>query len=377
MTTLDTESNVSLRAFARSMVSRERNAPLWLAGADLGNTTALFAVGPDFVQIPSLIGTGDLAALLATRGGAGGEGKLYIGEYAIEFEGQTWYVGQLAADQSADATTDRGNPNRQASGHGLRLLLALVGAYDPQVTTVRLRLVTGLPIKQFKARPELRKRIAEELTGTYCYKFFDSNGVREMQVVVEACIVGMEGAMAAQAFGVAGQPSGFVDIGGDSFDVGWINAAGRLVEERTDSLMDAGAERIATTVSNQFRKQYGRELTAAERAEVLSNYQHGQGTNVYEDGKRLISYETVREAVRQVSDRGDRFLAQKWGAKPGSDGAQVRLLGGAARLWKPEVYAELVRSEQPEADNVLAFAAFAERFETAGKWPGLSTAEVA
>lgn len=374
MTLVDTPS--TFRSLARSMITRERTAQLWLAGADLGNTTALFAVGDRFIQIPSLIGTGDLAALLATRGGAGDDGKLMPGEYAIEYQGQTWYIGQLAADQSTDATTDRGNPNRQASGHGLRLLLALVGVFDSEITAVRLRVVTGLPIRQFKARPDLRQAIAESLVGTHCYKFYDSTGVREMQVEVEACIVGMEGAMAAQAFGVPGKPSGFIDIGGDSFDVGWINAQGRLVEERTDSLLDAGAERIASAVSALFKKHYGRELTTTERAELLANKQRMQNTTVYEDGPRSITYDTVHEATRQAADRGDRFLQQKWGAKPGSDGAQVRLLGGAARLWRPHVYAELVVSDQPEADNVLAFAAFATRFDAAGKFRVATAAEV-
>lgn len=366
----------TLRPFARDLVARSRSAPLWLAGADLGNTTALLAVDGQYQQIPSLIGTGDLSALLATRGGAGSEGRLYEGEYALEYQGQTWYVGELAASQSADATTDRGNPTRQANGHALRLLLTLVGVLDPQITSVRLRLVTGLPIKQFKSSPQLRAQIAESLIGTHVYRLHDCIGVREMQVTIEAVIVGMEGAMVAQAFNTPGQPSGFIDIGGDSFDIGWIDANGRLVESRTDSLFDAGAERIAATLSRQFSRQHGRELTAAERAMVLEQYQAGADTVIYQDGMRTITTDQVAEAVRQVAERGDTFLQQKWGARPGSDGAQIRLLGGAARLWHPTVYAPLVASETPEADNALAFAAFAQRFEAASKWPATLLAEV-
>lgn len=362
----------TLRPITRDLLAQARTAPLWLAGADLGNTTALLAIGAQFVQIPSLIGTGDLSALLATRGGGGSEGRLYDGEYALEHDGQIWYVGQLAADQSLDATTDRGNPNRQISGHGLRLLLALVPILDPAITIVRLRLVSGLPVRQYKQRPDLRKTVPEALTGVHSYRFWDRRGVRDMQVIVEAVIVGMEGAMAAQAFGAPGQPRGFIDIGGDSFDIGWINAQGRLVEERTDSLFDAGAERITASLSAQFLQRHGRDLTAVERAAILANYQTGEGAIVYEHGPRTIPYEATAEAVRQVADRGNRFLQQKWGKKPGSDGAEIRLLGGAARLWEPAVYAPIVRSSTPEADNALAFAAFATRFEAAAKWPILA-----
>src|SRR6266516_6095073 len=127
----------------KQLKRRQQEATLHLAGLDPGNNTTILVDETSTVQFSSYIGSGNLADLLASRGGSGGEGTLQPGEYVLETGGATYYVGDLALRQSKDATTARSDPGRYVNGHTLRLLMAAVGAH--YADDVRLRLVTGVP----------------------------------------------------------------------------------------------------------------------------------------------------------------------------------------------------------------------------------------
>lgn len=359
----------TLRQVSTRIKSQLSEAQVFVGGADLGNSTSLYKTGDVCLQVPSYVGIGALDDLLSTRLGSGGSGTLKRGEYVVEFGGVSHFVGQLAVDQLADATTQRGDHNRYTNGHTLVLLMALVAAAHPKLDSVKLRLVTGLPIKLFKERPSLKTEVRAALEDTHFYTFHDQRGARQMALEIESVGVVMEGLAAAKAFGVAGKPNVVVDIGGGSYDVAYIDAKGEVVEQRSGSLMNNGSERIGELLSGWFRQQHGRNLTAQELDEILSNYLNGMPTTIYESGERLIDSSTVSRAIETVTASGNSFLSQKLGARPGSDAAQALVIGGAARYITPKLFCNVNKPNAPERTNVEAYELFAQRAEANGAWP--------
>lgn len=358
------------KQLAQRLVRQAAQAPLFVGGLDAGQSTALLKLGEMVLQIPSYVGTGDLSDLLSTRLGSGSAGGLRPGEYVIEVNGAAYFVGELALAQALDATTQRGDTNRYHNGHTKVLLYALVGAMFPQLSAVRLRLFTGLPIQVYRDQPGLKGQVRESLEGEHFYTIHDERGVREMHLIVECVGVVMEGVAAAKAFGPQGKPMLINDIGGGSFDVAYLNAQGEVVDAKSGSLLNNGSERIGELLSTWFRAQYGRALTALEIAEVLANYLAGRPTTIYEEGAREVPVDQVERVIGQVRSYAESFLSRKLGSRPGSDTALALVIGGAARFIQPKLYAPEVKiPDKPERYNVEAYAFYAEQFEKAQKWP--------
>lgn len=354
----------------RQRINRQiADAQTFIAGADLGNCTSLYKTGNIVVQLPSYVGIGNLDDLLSTRLGSGSAGGLKAGEYAVECGGATFFVGDLAIVQATGATTQRGDSNRYANGHTLILLMALVGVAHPALTSVRLRLVTGLPIKTFRDRPALKADVRHTLEGVHFFTFHDANGSRSMCLEVEAVGVVMEGLGAARAFGATGKPMVVVDIGGDSFDVAFIDAHGEVIDIRSGSLMHNGSERIGELLSSGFHRQFGRDLTPPEVEATLRNYLSGWDTTIYEAGECSIEVSAVQRAIDTVTAAGNSFLSQKLGPRPGSDAAEALVIGGAARYIKPALSCPVTIPAAPERTNVEAYVVFAQRAEANNAWP--------
>ncbi|HEU4322101.1 MAG TPA: ParM/StbA family protein [Roseiflexaceae bacterium] len=366
-------TTTQITPLARAQLQRLRAAPLALVGGDFGNATALLCDGERTVQIPSYIGSGDLGDLLTTRGGAGGAGQLLPGEYAIEYNGQVFFVGDLALAQSRDASTARADSSRYHSGHTLLLLMTLAGAMF--AGDVRLRLVTGVPPGLLKERPELRDLIPEALAGEHRFVLYDERGRHDILLAVESTAVVMEGLAVLATQGEPGKPGGLVDVGGYTTDAVWIGADGQIVYSRCGSLPDAGVARIGSILSAQFRREHGRALTAGEVDQLLTNYRNGLGTTIYHRGERHIDYQAVERAIEAVAGQISTYLSQLWGLPDGSvggDGAYVLVIGGgpyyrvAPHL---RIDAPMTVPMAPEQANARAYAELAQRIEQRGSWP--------
>ncbi len=80
-------------------------------GLDAGNSEATGAISSEgnsrVLTIPAEIGAGQLRELERIRGGAGAKGRLAPGEYVLEVDGASNFVGRLALHQSAEASSAR------------------------------------------------------------------------------------------------------------------------------------------------------------------------------------------------------------------------------------------------------------------------------
>jgi hypothetical protein len=128
-------------------------------GLDPGNSEASGVVAPEgkarILTLPSEIGAGSFTQLTRIRGGAGQQRRLASDEHVLEVDGSSWFVGTLALEQSATASSARGDVARYWSGHTLRLLMVLAETLLAQ-RSFTLHVVTGLHDRA--ARPALAVR---------------------------------------------------------------------------------------------------------------------------------------------------------------------------------------------------------------------------
>ena len=90
-------------------------------GLDAGNSeaTGVLATGKQHIRtLPSAIGAGSLSQLMRIRGGAGQQHRLAPNEHVLEIDGSSSFVGELALEQSATASSARGDVTR---GDGISL----------------------------------------------------------------------------------------------------------------------------------------------------------------------------------------------------------------------------------------------------------------
>src|SRR5215207_5830477 len=180
-------------------------------GLDPGNSEATGVVARSgkgsVLTIPSDIGAGSLRELTRIRGGSGQQVRLDLGEYVLEVDGSSAFVGTLALEQSANASTARGDVRRYWSGHTLRLLMVLAGTLI-KAPSFTVRIVTGLPVKVWDSEstvPQVQRSLCVP------HQFVLNRQARVMHV--EGVMVVMEGAGALAVHSLADDvPQAVIDI---------------------------------------------------------------------------------------------------------------------------------------------------------------------
>ena len=107
------------------------------------------------LSVPSIIGDGNVADLVNVRATTDPNAPLASllkkREYVLEYEGQDYYVGELAEQEGKNATTAHGASDRYWSRHSLLLLLALAAILIPEQKS-ELRVVTALPVTLYRTK---------------------------------------------------------------------------------------------------------------------------------------------------------------------------------------------------------------------------------
>ena len=323
------------------------------------------------LSIPSFIGSGNLSRVLNGRRGAG-QGRLDANEHAVELDGVTYFVGQLAQVESDDATNQRGDNRRYYNSHSLVLLLALCGALFHEGEVPALGVVTGVPIAVYQETPDIQDKVQKSLLGThqYCY-----NG-KQRTVTVNAVRVMQEGAAAALTLGKIGSKSiGIIDSGGRTTDVAVISG-GKVVTSRSGSV-SKGVEDIGDELSSVFQRAHGRPLKDEERQAVLQAYA-GQTEQpaLYARGQAVQLNGEVARAARKVGEDIANYIGRIWRVgetgEVASDLAEVVYIGGGAYYFQSVVGAQLNtvvrRTTTPELDNARGYKIFGDYLEKKQAW---------
>lgn len=336
-----------------------------IVGFDPGNSEATLIAPKNSCTIPSYTGSGSLDELRRIRGGAGRD-ALESGEYVLESDGRSQFVGALALEQTRDATSARGDVSRYWNGHTRRLLLTLAATTLPRAET-SMRVVTGLPVQVWSK--ETVKQVQQSLVGEH---HFMLNG-RQRTLTVEGCLVMMEGAGALAAHGLGTDvPQAVIDVGGRTTDLFW--ALGQKPDiSRCDGL-PIGIEKAGDQLSAAVLLEYSRTLRRNEVRAQLRAYAGGTtAPPLFADGAPLHLNGHVVSAIDAVADEIAIFVAQVWGegerGKVAGEAARVLLIGGGAYYVQRQLQrliAHLDVPRHPELANAQGYFAVGQQIpETA------------
>jgi hypothetical protein len=309
--------------------------------ADIGNARAVVLVredGSDVARatlmpaVRSLIGAFSWEVFASRSLPAASWGKLRSDDHIIEREGNERFLGRLAVERSAAASSGRGSDARYHDGTTLDFILAGVAAALPGATRINIRLTTMLPISLWHLAP----KVSESLRGSHAFKY---NG-RDVRVQILSVAVRRE-AEAAYA-SLDGDTSGrllIIDGGGRTVNMALFSNG----EYKSGITLELGVEAALDNVDKAMLGQGGRILTLAERAELLDALITGKEYSIICEGKSI----PVHQIARSQFDATAHALVQEVSSKiPGGPSMVQRLVfvGGAAY---PALFGSAVKKELP------------------------------
>lgn len=327
-----------------------------IIGFDPGNseTTLTWQQGAvtRHLTMPSFVGSGRLEELRRIRSATGG-GGLRKDELVLEYQGQSAFVGQLAIEESRDASAARNDVARYWSGHTLRLLLALAAQGGIRGA---VRIMTGLPVSAWTA--ENKRRVQRSLIGAHHYSV---NG-KSQELTIEAVGAMMEGAAALASYPPTDAPQAVIDIGGRTTDLFWAQGV-RPVAQRCHAA-DIGVERIADLIRQEVTEVHRRDLSALELRSLLRAHASGKAPPaLFNRAVPLELNGAMSGAVAAVGHQIVSYLAQQWGDDRGviaSEAARVVLIGGGAYYFSDALHSAIPHAEiakAPELANAMGYLA--------------------
>ncbi len=281
---------------------------------------------------PSIVGDGIVADLINTRTTTDPNAPLASllkkQVYVVEYEGQEYYVGELAEKEGKNATTALGASDRYWSLHSLLLLLTLAAALIPE-RHFELRVVTALPVTLYKAR-ENRNLVKKALEGWYPFRF---NG-RDREVVIKVGAVVMEGIGALIQCGEETGKQAVIDIGERTIDL--VAAEGQTPLGSLCAGDTLGVGQIADELIREIKQQYnGRILSSIEAHEQLYAYANHKSLPRLSANQKPVPAEEIRGIIDGAIVRAGRainlFISRTWNQEGGtvaSNFSPVLLIGG-------------------------------------------------
>lgn len=321
------------------VVAQEQVATVDIA-ADIGNARAVVLVrkeGEDIAQAVTMPAVRSLHGafsweVFASRGlSAGAWGSLKRDEHIIERGGHERFLGRLAVERSAAASSGRGSDARYYDGTTLDFILAGVASAVPGATKIIIsRLVTVLPISLW----HLSARVVESTRGVHRFSY---NG-RGVSVDIRSVQVKREGEAAFAT--IEGDTSGkilVIDGGGRTVNLALFSGG----EYRAGATLELGVEAALDNVDKVLLGQGARALTLSERGELLDCLVRGKEYAIVADNRAV----RVDTAARAQFDATAAALVQEMRAKVAVEAAQrIVFVGGAAY---PALFGEAVKRALP------------------------------
>jgi Actin like proteins N terminal domain len=303
--------------------------------------------GVNILSIPSFVGDGNAAGLLESRSRVETQTLKQVlreGEYVIQYNGQDYYVGELAIADGTNATNALGDKNRYSGLHCKLLLVALDAALIPE-SSVELRLVTAVPVKLYDK--EMRKSVKKNLEGHYR---FIANGLpRELIVKVGAVIMEGQGALIHHSEEDA-EEQAVIDIGERTTDLVAIDRAGNPLRRYCGGI-ELGVGQVVDELIEALRTKYGRLISSSLAHRVLRAYAHNEFLPVIKVNNMPIPQEYVMGVIDKAIERVGRslnaFVSSTWnieGAAIGSNFDAIYIAGGGAYY-----FADIIRRQLPSA----------------------------
>ena len=303
------------------------------------------------LSVPSIIGDGNIADLVNVRATTDPNAPLASllkkHEYVIEYEGQDYYVGELAEKEGKNATTAHGASDRYWSRHSLLLLLALAAVLTPE-RQCELRVVTALPVTLYRTK-ENRSLVKKTLEGWYPFRF---NG-RDREIVVKVGAVVMEGMGALIQYGEETGKQAVIDIGERTIDLVAADGQTPLASLCDGDILGVG--QIADELIREIKGRYKRILTSIEAHEQLYAYANSKPLPHLAANQQPIPADEIRgiidKAIARVGRAITLYIAQKWNQEGGavaSNFSPVLLIGGGAYYFEQAIKSLIPLVDRPE-----------------------------
>jgi hypothetical protein len=327
--------------------SSAKNSPtVYYAGYDPGSRIATLYLCPEdnldelplALSVPSIVGDGLVADLINTRTTTDPNALLASllkkHEHVIEYEGQEYYVGELAEKEGKNATTALGAKDRYWSPHSLLLLLTLAATLIPE-RQFELRVVTALPVTLYKNK-EHRGLFKKALEGWYPFRF---NG-RDREVIVKVGAVVMEGMGALIQYGEETGKQAVIDIGERTIDL--VAADGQTPLSNLCDGDILGVGQIADELIREVKQRFnGRILSSIEAHEQLYTYANDKPLPRLSANQQPIPADEIHSIIDKAITRIGRainlYISQKWNQEGGtvaSNFSPVLLIGGGAHYFE-------------------------------------------
>jgi plasmid segregation protein ParM len=321
---------------------------VYYAGYDPGSRIATLYLAPEdhldelplALSVPSIVGDGLVTDLVNTRTTTDPNAPLASllkkHEYIIEYEGQEYYVGELAEKEGKNATTAHGASDRYWSRHSLLLLLTLAAALIPE-RQFELRVVTALPVTLYRTK-ENRSLVKNALEGWYPFRF---NG-RDREIVVKVGAVMMEGIGALIQYGEETGKQAVIDIGERTIDLVAADGQTPLASLCDGDILGVG--QIADELIREIKQRHKRILSSIEAHEQLYAYANGKPLPRLAANQQLIPVDEISgiidKAIARVGRAINLYIAQKWNQEGGavaSNFSPVLLIGGGAYYFEQTI----------------------------------------
>ncbi len=332
---------------------------VYYAGYDPGSRIASLYLAPEdqldelplALSVPSIVGDGLIADLMNTRATTDPNALLASllkkHEYVIEWEGQEYYVGELAEKEGKNPTTAHGASDRYWSRHSLLLLLTLAAALVPERKS-ELRVVTALPVTLYKTK-ENRSLVKKGLEGWYPFRF---NG-RDREVVVKVGAVVMEGMGALICHGEESGKQAVIDIGERTIDLVAADGQTPLASLCDGEILGVG--QIADDLIREVKGRYKRILSSIEAHEQLYAYANGKPFPRLVANQQPIPPDEISNIIDRAIARVGRainvYISQKWNQEGGtvaSNFSPILLVGGGAHYFEQTIRTLIPLVDLPE-----------------------------
>ena len=335
------------------------SSAVYYAGYDPGSRIATLYLAPEdyldkrplALSVPSIVGDGMVADLMNTRTTTDLNTPLASllkkHEYVIEYEGQEYYVGELAEKEGKNATTAHGASDRYWSRHSLLLLLTLAAALIPE-RQFELRVVTALPVTLYRTK-ENRSLVKNALEGWYPFRF---NG-RDREIVVKVGAVVMEGIGALIQYGEETGKQAVIDIGERTIDLVAADGQTPLASLCDGDILGVG--QIADELIREIKQRHKRILSSLEAHEQLYAYANGKPLPRLAANQQPIPTDEISgiidKAIARVGRAITLYIAQKWNQEGGavaSNFSPVLLIGGGAYYFEQAIKSLIPLVDRPE-----------------------------
>ncbi len=332
---------------------------VYYAGYDPGSRIATLYLAPEdhldelplALSVPSIVGDGLVTDLVNTRTTTDPNAPLASllkkHEYVIEYEGQEYYVGELAEKEGKNATTAHGASDRYWSRHSLLLLLTLAAALIPERKS-ELRVVTALPVTLYRTK-ENRSLVKNALEGWYPFRF---NG-RDREIVVKVGAVVMEGMGALIQYGEETGKQAAIDIGERTIDLVAADGQTPLASLCDGDILGVG--QIADELIREIKQRHKRILSSLEAHEQLYAYANGKPLPRLAANQQPIPTDEISgiidKAIARVGRAINLYIAQKWNQEGGavaSNFSPVLLIGGGAHYFEQTIRTLIPLVDLPE-----------------------------